>query len=794
MTIDPRFICASDLELYLVDKTTGLPLSGGTVTFYSDLNRAEKKKIYTISGTPPNYSFVELPNPSELSAVGTFQDEGNNNVVPYYYPYDADGELELYYITVESSTNVPQFTREAWPPAAAQAASGNLEANAVNYIPNGQFLAHTNVPGSNIPPIIPFGQITQSITEIAQGGFNFHRPPDSSATDNVQFFRFGEYVDNPSASPRYAVQIVNSVAASGDSYKDLRIRFYDVNKFASLVDEYTFGFSGETFNSGNFPVIFNIIKYFGTGGSPSPTEVITVTEFTITSIETLFQIAFNFGTNEGAGIGTNNDDFVELALQFPTNITFGCQLTDFMMFFGNVNILEFPPTTNRDFLSRSLTAPTPNPDGSSLYLPLVLTKEGLGYDLSQVGNIEGDSTGFDTYTGSISNTTNRIICDGSSYLTAGYSSLGIPFSRLQSKLWIPSINQSRYGTGNNFVASQVLNSSASSLLIATNTFGTGTICADGTVSTGFTFFNVCPITNSGYGEIAYYANSTNITVSSISPGIVITNPSAGTSGFSIFILQNPPSASTRVVFQIGFIAATTLAGKYFTFYVPPSNTRYYLWFKVDGVGADPAPGGTGILMNLKSTYTAQDVCSIVKFGISGCQQDIITTVSGSSITAGSYFTFTPVGGQQSVVWYSINGNGTAPSVSGALLINVPILSSDTAAQVATKTQISINNTYFSVPNLQGLFLRGYDSNGMWDMQDFARTSLVPGLFGLNVGTLEFDELLSHVHSGIPTFVNFTEQAGGGSIPIFNGYNTNTGATGFSETRPINNSVQWLIRY
>jgi hypothetical protein len=88
MSADPRFICASDLQLYLVDKDTGGPLSGGEVAFYSDVNRNELKAVYQLSGSAPNYTFTPLDNPCTLSSVGTFQDEGGNDIVPYYFPYE----------------------------------------------------------------------------------------------------------------------------------------------------------------------------------------------------------------------------------------------------------------------------------------------------------------------------------------------------------------------------------------------------------------------------------------------------------------------------------------------------------------------------------------------------------------------------------------------------------------------------------------------------------------------------------------------------------------------------------
>ena len=122
--LDPRFICTSDLEELMRDKDSGLPLAGGIVTFYSDINRSVLKPVYQLTGSPPNYSYSVLPNPCTLSTVGTFQDGLGNNIVPFYYPFigtpsQNTGEQELYYITVVSSGFVPQFTRQGWPQAAA---------------------------------------------------------------------------------------------------------------------------------------------------------------------------------------------------------------------------------------------------------------------------------------------------------------------------------------------------------------------------------------------------------------------------------------------------------------------------------------------------------------------------------------------------------------------------------------------------------------------------------------------------------------------------------------------------
>src|SRR5947208_2792433 len=117
MSVNPSLlVIAPSLEMYFVDKTTGFPLAHGLVYFYSQTNQSVLKNIYDENGNA-------LPNPSVLSSVGTFQDGGNNNILPYYYLFDNNGNPEKYFIKVYSSLDgitpaTLQFTRDNWPPPA----------------------------------------------------------------------------------------------------------------------------------------------------------------------------------------------------------------------------------------------------------------------------------------------------------------------------------------------------------------------------------------------------------------------------------------------------------------------------------------------------------------------------------------------------------------------------------------------------------------------------------------------------------------------------------------------------
>lgn len=154
MALDPHYITDGPLEEAFLDKSTGLPLAGGTLTFYRDSSRITAKPVYELTGAPPNYSYVPLDNPLTLSSIGTVQNAGGDNVVIYYYPWLADGStLDLYYVVVQDSNGVEQFTREAWPNLAVD--EQNIIDSTIpaqNQISNPQF---TRILINDVPGLTP---------------------------------------------------------------------------------------------------------------------------------------------------------------------------------------------------------------------------------------------------------------------------------------------------------------------------------------------------------------------------------------------------------------------------------------------------------------------------------------------------------------------------------------------------------------------------------------------------------------------------------------------------------------
>lgn len=156
MPLDPRYITSVDLEPYLVDKSTGEPLANGRIYFYRDTQRTVQKLVYQLIDAPPYNmanSYQALPDPVIVSQNGTIQDAAGNNVALYYFPYDANGNLDLYFVRVTDQYGVEQFTREAWPFSAIGTIQPSITTSLRNQLKNPQFAFINFTPPTLVIPI-----------------------------------------------------------------------------------------------------------------------------------------------------------------------------------------------------------------------------------------------------------------------------------------------------------------------------------------------------------------------------------------------------------------------------------------------------------------------------------------------------------------------------------------------------------------------------------------------------------------------------------------------------------------
>lgn len=807
MALNPKYTPAYYFQGVFRDKASGLPLAYGIITFYRDNSRLTKKSVYKLSGTPPNYTYVELPNPCVLSGAGTFVDADGNDCVPYFYPYlgnpeDESAELDLYYYDVYSSIDggvtpaIEQFTREGQPNNVA-AAESNVDM--VNYVPNGQFLLHNILPATaaGVTPAYELYQVrnTSASTDIAPGGWVFDHTGGASTKDFVQFERYGSPTTNPSGSPRYKCRVSCDSYTVGDAIKRVGLRFDDVNKFASTTQFYTLSFSGISELGSSVDVAVRLHKYFGSvgGSTETYTDLGTVTLDTSAAIH---NISFIFNDNTGKTIGTSDDDYVAIEFDFPLASLFDLSITDVSLVLGQIEVNKFPVSTTADYTYKSLAGFLPKKDttyyNDNLYLPVYLTPTGLAYDTSQIGKIYA----------TISSTLGKgeLEVDGAQYPTAGFSTDLIPYARLQAILYLGTpYFVPKYGTGRDFFTA-IYPGSGAMFRITTNSMGATTDASDGTAATGFTFAKIHSGSNAYYVK-AYMTGTATFNIHNKEIGIIANVATAGNSGFTPITVIRIGTSLTSEITSITTTAATSLASKYFTFSsYHSSEQRFYVWFKVAGVGTDPAQTGTGIEVDLETADTAAIVAEKIREALNGWQLTNITTVAANSITAGSWFKAYARnhGDTDNVgyyVWYE-KGVTTDPAPAGLIGIKVTITAGQTDAQVAAATRTAINMFNFGVPDFRGLILRAQDNSAGVDPDAATRWSLVPGIIGDMVGTNGNDQLLSHSHTyyrgDLPVAIYELEGGSGGFSGSFAG--NNIIANGGKQNQVLDTYVRYVIKY
>jgi microcystin-dependent protein len=146
-----------------------------------------------------------------------------------------------------------------------------------------------------------------------------------------------------------------------------------------------------------------------------------------------------------------------------------------------------------------------------------------------------------------------------------------------------------------------------------------------------------------------------------------------------------------------------------------------------------------------------------------------------------------------------------PPPSGWLLCNGDQLNGLDATYANLYAAIGINfggNTNsqaFNLPDLRGRFLRGTNNGSGVDPDSASRTpDHAGGNTGDQVGSTQSDAFASHTHAYNSSDQATPDQVGSGGVYYnmnANGYGAKTsGATGGSETRPVNSYVNFIIKY
>lgn len=370
MALDERYITSIDLEEYFVDNVSGLPLSGGTIEFWVDENRSQPKPVYQISGSPPNYTYSLLPNPITLSPVGTVVNASNPavNVAIYYYPYDEEGNLQLYYVVVRDSSGNVQLTREAWPNLSEANDPADSDNNINNELSNSQFVDVLFDPEYGLT-ISETGAVTNNVYSIAPD-WDLLVSTNGAATVTVNRTSVTGSANLPT-NPPYTLDIL----AGGGNLSSLKLRQRLNHNPDIWASGYVAGYMVISSLDGNSHTI-NMLY------SPSiaPSSTVILNGSTLTSG---YQTIFNT-VEIDPGANTENSDigYVDIILDLPVageyNIT-SLQITGLNAEQQNVLYQQEPVNRQEDHLFNyynSLLQYKP--------IPTYLTGWNFGYNPAQI--------------------------------------------------------------------------------------------------------------------------------------------------------------------------------------------------------------------------------------------------------------------------------------------------------------------------------------------------------------------------------------------------------------------------
>lgn len=256
---------------------------------------------------------------------------------------------------------------------------------------------------------------------------------------------------------------------------------------------------------------------------------------------------------------------------------------------------------------------------------------------------------------------------------------------------------------------------------------------------------------------------------------------------------------TQAVKIIPITAASLSGGEYFL--ISNTTTNFYVWFKIAGAGSDPAVGGaTGIEVDLLGTETIADMNLILTKVLNGFYVCSIQTVAAASMPQSSYFDFYTQAGLYFYIWANKASGGVDPANGGATkAIELTLVGTETAAQVAFAVLSAGNAANYGVPDLRNRFIRAWNNigSGGLDPDVLIRMDRGDGVYGDSIGTVQDDDYKSHAHGGPAEprggadgkegdwFAKHWQDPPPGSL---------TSYSGGSETRPTNMQLLFVIKY
>jgi len=329
------------LQQVIIDKDTGTALAAGIVSFYSDPAFSIPKDVYEQSNAAP-YSFVNIGSVLVLSGIGSFIDGSGENFVPMLYPWElpptdpaAPGDYEPYFITVDSSGLIRQFTVTNWPPNTFSGGNTGEVTTSVtqNILTNPQFaeVLFTPPPAGGGTVFTVSG--TNSVLQIAPAWY-----VKTTGSGTVTITQVSNSSQTPSEAPYY-LEVVTSGLSAFMLYQ--RIDMSPRLLYGSSVSAY---FEAATPN--NTAVLLTLNYAPSDGGTLQQLAQGTTTTnlaFTAISTETAAVVL------DSTPVNTDNaSGYVDIQL-IPGTVNCSLELTSFQV----VGVPETSPPTLPEFIQLS---------------------------------------------------------------------------------------------------------------------------------------------------------------------------------------------------------------------------------------------------------------------------------------------------------------------------------------------------------------------------------------------------------------------------------------------------------
>lgn len=334
MPINPALLIAAPmLQDYLVDKTTGLPLANGKIFLYQDNSRTTFKNWYYQSGSPGSYTYLTLPNPLTLSAVGTIVDVNGVDTIPFYYPYSEVDNVtpQPYFIQVFDSNGQLQFTRQNFPFNPDMTPDSTDVSTLRSLVANSGFWRNAGtLNAATITPNASLGVVGAVVAPSQHDGFSM---PDmqfikdvNGAQDTITFFNF---VNGPASFPDQIIpnnitpecyMNLNCSVAGTETVKYLQIPIQLHVTSLSGVENCTITLGAQNVGSNtNNKITVSIYQFLGTGvTSPEP---IILDTFTLNNTWNKYSVTFTLPSAQDLTLGNGYDDAFYMQIGYPVGVT-----------------------------------------------------------------------------------------------------------------------------------------------------------------------------------------------------------------------------------------------------------------------------------------------------------------------------------------------------------------------------------------------------------------------------------------------------------------------------------------